>query len=112
MSWNPAPAMSSTTKPTELCLSVLEYFDGNYTKSLVWLHSVMFYVKINTMVYNTNAKKITFALFYMMKGSATMWTTMFHNKAIAGYEDAMVSAKLVVPMTEKLFGSLGFIGMI
>ena len=59
-----------TTKPTELRIGAPEAFDGNFAKAKPWLHSVQFYLEVNKDVYNTDTKKIAFALSYMTKGPA------------------------------------------
>ena len=73
-----------TTKPNELHIATPEHFDGTYLKTIPWLSSVLFYLEVNDAVYNTNAKKITFALSYMTKGAAQTWAATFRQKAITG----------------------------
>jgi len=69
--------MSSTPKPVELCIGSPEAFDGSYEKATQWLNSILFYLTVNEEVYNTDTKKITFALSYMTKGPALTWATTF-----------------------------------
>ena len=73
-----------TTKPNELCITTPEHFDGTYSKTTPWLSSVLFYLEVNNAVYNTNAKKIAFALSYMTKGAAQTWAATFRQRAIIG----------------------------
>ena len=72
-----------TTKPTELCIGTPEAFNGSFAKAKPWLHSVQFYLEVNKDVYNTDAKKIAFALSYMTKGPAFTWATTFRTKALS-----------------------------
>jgi len=44
----------------------------------------MFYLAVNEEVYNSDAKKIAFALSYMTKGPALTWATTFRQKALVG----------------------------
>ena len=73
-----------TTKPNELRIAAPDHFDGAYSKTILWLSSVLFYLEVNDAVYNTNAKKIAFALSYMMKGAAQTWAATFRQRAISG----------------------------
>ena len=73
-----------TTKVTELHIAMPEHYDGSYSKTIPWISSVLCYLEVNHAVYNTNAKKITFALSYMTKGAAQTWTATFRQKAITG----------------------------
>ena len=67
----------TTTKPTELRLGTKEAFDGSFDKSRAWMNTVQFYLIVNKAVYDTDEKKIAFALSYMTKGSAVTWVTTF-----------------------------------
>jgi hypothetical protein len=78
-----------TSKPTELCIAAPEHFDGSYSKTLPWLMSVLFYLEVNEDVYNSDSKKIAFALSYMTKGSALTWAATFRQKSIIGTAIAM-----------------------
>ena len=61
--------MLSSAKPTELQLGKPKAFNGSYETAISWMHSIQFYLAVNETSYNTNAKKIAFALSYMTKGS-------------------------------------------
>ena len=73
-----------TTKISELRIATPEHFDGTYSKATSWLSTVLFYLEVNNAVYDTHAKKITFALSYMTKGAAQTWAATFRQKAITG----------------------------
>jgi len=81
--------MSSAPKPVELCIGSPKAFDGSYKKAIQWLNSAMFYLAVNEEVYNTDAKKITFALSYMTKGPTLTWATTFRHNAFVGTTIAM-----------------------
>ncbi|KIJ66789.1 hypothetical protein HYDPIDRAFT_67180, partial [Hydnomerulius pinastri MD-312] len=48
-------------------------FDGDRQKANRWILSVRSYFLINKEVYDDNAKKVSFALFYMTEGVAGSW---------------------------------------
>ena len=74
-----------STKPTELCISVPEAFDGSYDKSMQgYMPCSSIYLLVNKAVYDTNEKQIAFALFYMTKGSALTWASTFRQSTISG----------------------------
>jgi len=81
--------MSSAPKPTELRIGSPKAFDGSYEKAIPWLNSVVFYLAVNDEVYNTDAKKIAFALSYMTEGPALTWATTFRHNALIGTTIAM-----------------------
>ena len=74
----------TTTKPTELRLGTPEHFDGSFDNSQSWMNIVQFYLVVNKAVYNTDEKKIAFALSYMTKGSALTWAATFRTNCISG----------------------------
>ena len=73
-----------TTKTNELRIATPEHFDRTYSKTTPWLSSVLFYLEVNDAIYNTNTKKIAFALSYMTKGAAQTWAATFRQRAITG----------------------------
>ena len=72
--------MSSSTK--ELCLGTPEDYDGKEETFQAWIQSVQLYLLVNNATYNTDQKKIAFALSFMRKGPALGWATMFTTDAI------------------------------
>ena len=74
----------TTTKPTELRLGTPEAFDSSFNKSHTWMNTVQFYLVVNKAVYDSDEKKIAFALSYMTKGSAVTWVTTFRTSCISG----------------------------
>ena len=67
----------------ELRLGTPDAYDGSFDKSRSWINTVQFYLAVNKAVYDTDKKKIAFALSYMTKGSALTWTTTFHTNCIS-----------------------------
>jgi len=88
--------MSSAPKPTELRIGSPKAFDGSFEKAIPWLNSVMFYLAVNEEVYNTDAKKIVFALSYMTEGPALTWATTFRHNALVGTTIAMGTFEVFV----------------
>ena len=58
--------MSSSTK--ELRLDTSEDYDGKEETFQAWIQSVQLYLLVNNATYDTDQKKITFALSFMRKG--------------------------------------------
>ena len=52
--------------------------------AISWMHSIQFYLTVNKTSYNTNMKKIMFALSYMTDGSPLTWTDTFQENMITG----------------------------
>ena len=73
-----------STKTTELRLGTPEHFDGSFDTSWTWMNTVQFYLVVNKAVYDTDEKKIAFALSYMTKGSALTWASTFRTNCISG----------------------------
>jgi len=48
-------------------------FDGNKSKYKEWINLVEGYLNANSKIYDTNKKKIGFALSFMTSGNATKW---------------------------------------
>ena len=46
------------------------------------MHSIQFYLAVNEKPYDTDVKKITFTLLYMIKGSALTWADTFQENTI------------------------------
>ena len=74
--------LSTTVKPVELQLGKPKAFNGSYETAISWMHSIQFYLTVNKKSYDTDAKKIAFALLYMTKGSALTWADIFWENAI------------------------------
>ena len=65
------------TKPVKLQLRKPKAFNSSYETAISWMHSIQFYLAVNEKSYDSNEKKIVFALSYMTKGSALTWTDTF-----------------------------------
>ena len=72
--------MSSSMK--ELCLGTPEDYDDKEEMFQAWIQSIQLYLLVNNTTYNTDQKKIAFALSFMKKGAALGWTTTFTTDAI------------------------------
>jgi len=95
--------MSSAPKSVELYIGSPEAFDGSYKKAIQWLNSVMFYLAVNKEVYNTDAKKIAFALSYMTKGPALTWATTFRHNTLVGSTIAMGTFTVFITNFKTMF---------
>ena len=73
-----------SNKPTKLCISIPKAYDSSAEKATIWLQSILFYLNVNANVYNTDTKKIAFALSFMTKGATLSWAATFCNSAISG----------------------------
>ena len=67
------------------------------------MNTVQFYLVVNKAVYDTDKKKITFALSYMTKGSALTWATIFRTNCISGTTISFGSFADFVTAFETLF---------
>ena len=74
--------MTSTSKPTELRLGAPKPYDGSPETANQWLNTVRFYLAVNETVYDTDAKRIAYALSHMTKGSALTWANTFRQTTI------------------------------
>ncbi|GBE79605.1 hypothetical protein SCP_0208050 [Sparassis crispa] len=66
-------------KPTELKLSQPEPFSGDTSKTKIFLQRVQTYVDINDEIYNSNKKKIAFAMSFMRGGTAEAWAETWYD---------------------------------
>ncbi|GLB35582.1 putative reverse transcriptase-rnase h-integrase [Lyophyllum shimeji] len=71
----PTGTVTTTTaaKPAELKIRTPNDFDGDRSKLNQWLQNIRLYLEMNSDVYNTDRKKITFALSFMNGGTAGPW---------------------------------------
>ena len=72
--------MSSSTK--KLCLGTPEDYDGREKTFQAWIQSIQLYLLVNDTTYDTDQKKIAFALSFVKKGPALGWATTFTTDAI------------------------------
>jgi hypothetical protein len=68
-----------STCDTKLHAGAPVAFDGSIKKASWWLHSVKVYFTVNTMVYNTDEKKVVTTLAYMTEGTASSWSDTFYQ---------------------------------
>ncbi|KAJ8579970.1 hypothetical protein M405DRAFT_753838, partial [Rhizopogon salebrosus TDB-379] len=61
---------SETVYKTGIKLASPSVFDGDRRKAILWLKQVETYLTINEGTYNSDTKKVAFALSYMQKGEA------------------------------------------
>ena len=84
MSANPAGGSTTTkTKPTELKIGTPAKYNGDHETALSWLNSVRAYVLINKEVYDSDDKRVVFALSHMKKGVAQAWASDYFEQAMA-----------------------------
>ncbi|KAF9228872.1 hypothetical protein BS17DRAFT_677549, partial [Gyrodon lividus] len=57
-------------------------YDGSHSTSTNWLYAIKAYLLINDKLYNTNDKRIAFALSYMKKGVALGWATTIYQESL------------------------------
>ena len=82
-----------------------------------WIRSVKLYLLINEEIYDTDQKKITFALLFMKKGSALGWTTIFTSDTInnkkfgtsTDFKNSLTKAFLTTDLKAKALVHLQFI---
>ena len=98
----------------ELCLGTLEDYDGKKATFQAWIRFVKLYLLVNEKIYDTNQKKITFALLFMKKGSVLGWATTFtfntinNNKfrIFADFKNFLIKAFLTTNLKTKALACL------
>lgn len=90
-------------KPSELRLGKPDDYDGSYEKAIPWLHSVQFYLITNADLYNSDAKKVAFALSFMKNGSAATWANTFRTKVLAASPPSFGTFEDFVKIFKKTF---------
>ena len=93
----------------KLCLGTPEDYDGKEVTFQAWIRSVELYLLINEEIYDTDQKKITFALSFMKKESALGWATTFTSDAIdkkkfgtfANFKNFLIKASLTTNLKAK-----------
>ena len=73
--------IDSEKKTSELKLNQPKPFTGKQTKFDDFLQDIELYLDINEDIYNTNKKKIGYALSFMNKGDAKSWKGQFIQNA-------------------------------
>ena len=58
-------------------------FTGDPEKTRMFLQDVELYIRINSALYDTDEKKIIFALSFMKGGTAVGWSKSYINAALA-----------------------------
>ncbi|KIN96910.1 hypothetical protein M404DRAFT_32767 [Pisolithus tinctorius Marx 270] len=69
-------------KPTELKIGAPSDFDGDQKNAMSWLYSVQTYLLVNEELYDTDTKKVVYALSYMKKGVAHSWAATFQKVSL------------------------------
>lgn len=71
----PRPITSNTmaAAPKEISIGKPPAFDGDRSKSGLFLQSCNNYLRINASIYNDDEKKIAFILSFMTEGTAAIW---------------------------------------
>jgi Retrotransposon gag protein len=73
--------MAATPREIKLCSPTP--FSGDPEKTLKFLQELELYITMNLAIYDTNDKKIIFAISFMKGGTAVGWSKLFVNTAIA-----------------------------
>ena len=86
----PLPPVTMSNQPgaqqprvSEIRLGRPDTYDGSASKASAWIDSVTLYLLINVGIYDTDPKKIAFALSFMKEGSAATWASTVTKKALA-----------------------------
>ena len=98
----------------EVHLGTLEDYDGKEVTFQAWIRSIELYLLINKEIYDTDQKKITFALSFMKKGSILGWATTFTSNAIdnkkfgtfADFKNSLTKAFLITDLKAKALAHL------
>src|ERR1700733_4750118 len=79
----PMFAMAATTNPKEIKIKTPVEFKGDKEKATKFLKEVELYLHLNQQLYDTNERKIGFALSFMTDGSASAWKEAYiQDKAV------------------------------
>ena len=85
----PLPPVTMSNQPavqpriSEIHLRRPDTYDRSASKASAWIDSVTLYLMINVGIYNTDPKKIAFALSFMKERSAATWASTITKKALA-----------------------------
>ncbi|KIO01477.1 hypothetical protein M404DRAFT_28779 [Pisolithus tinctorius Marx 270] len=71
-------------KPTELKIGAPSDFDGDQKNAMSWLYSVQTYLLVNEELYDTDTKKVVYALSYMKKDFVKNFKESFTSADTAG----------------------------
>ncbi|KIO05726.1 hypothetical protein M404DRAFT_25039 [Pisolithus tinctorius Marx 270] len=74
--------VGNATKATELKIGAPSDFDGNQKNAMSWLYSVQTYLLVNEELYDTDTKKVVYALSYMKKDVAHSWAATFQKTSL------------------------------
>ena len=77
----PTTAVAAPAKPTELKLNQPKPFTGKRDEVDDFLQDVSLYLDINDQIYDTDKKKIAYALTFMNEGDAKSWKAAFLRNA-------------------------------
>src|SRR5437879_1862378 len=71
--------------PKELRIAT-STFDGNKDKSSNWLYQTGSYILVNESIYDTDQKRIIFALSLMTEKTAARWAEVFYTKCFSAIQ--------------------------
>ncbi|KIO01723.1 hypothetical protein M404DRAFT_28467 [Pisolithus tinctorius Marx 270] len=74
--------IGNAIKATELKIGAPSDFDGNQKNAMSWLYSVQTYLLVNEELYDTDTKKVVYALSYMKKDVAHSWAATFQKTSL------------------------------
>ena len=87
-----------TTSTKEIRIRTPSDFTGDRTRTAKFLQEVKLYLRVNHGIYNTDKKKIIFALSFMNRGTATPWAQTWAEREDLGTWSAFESALKTVFM--------------
>ena len=74
---------TETSRIREVKLNLLKPFTGKREDLKKFLQDTSLYILVNDKIYNTDTKKIAFALSFMNKGDAASWKEQLLEEAMA-----------------------------
>ena len=98
-----APAPSSLWI-TEIHIRCPDKYNGKLETAQAWLDSIRLYLLINQALYYDDDRKIAYALSYIKKGSAAMWTEVHHQQGFTSQSFRTFAA--FETDSEKAFGNV------
>jgi hypothetical protein len=76
--------MSTTTATREIKIRPPTVFTGDRTKTEQFIHETSLFLRLNSAIYDTDEKKIVFALSFLSDGTASAWAQAWAKKEELG----------------------------
>lgn len=77
-----AQVLQPAPRPVEIKIGHPTTFNGDLTIAQQWVNQVLTYLTLNEAIYNTDEKKIIFAISFMSEGTAAAWASARNAKAL------------------------------